>query len=87
MNNLNPSTTTAACAANPGGRSGGIATYGLKGDTRRGFHADYVLAKPHFKASDWFRKGDDVRWQFGVPPKENATVRLFVGKAEPSLVA
>ena len=29
----------------------------------------------------------NVRWQFGVPPKENATVRLFVGKAEPSLVA
>ena len=22
--------------------------------------------------SDWFRKDDDVRWQFGVPPKGNA---------------
>jgi len=24
------------------------------------------------KSSDWFRKDDDVRWQFGVPPKGNA---------------
>jgi|GEM_PF-1862553 len=23
--------------------------------------------------SDWFRKDDDVRWQFGVPPKGNAS--------------
>ena len=27
---------------------------------------------PPFKDSDWFRKDDDVRWQFGVPPKGNA---------------
>ena len=27
--------------------------------------ADYVLANPSFK-------DDDVRWQFGVPPKGNA---------------
>ena len=25
-----------------------------------------------FNDSDWFRKDDDVRWQFGVPPKGNA---------------
>ena len=31
--------------------------------------ADYVLANPPFNDSDWFRKDDDVRWQFGVPPK------------------
>ena len=24
------------------------------------------------KDSGWFRKDDDVRWQFGVPPKGNA---------------
>jgi len=34
--------------------------------------ADYVLANPPFNDSDWFRKEDDVRWQFGVPPKGNA---------------
>jgi type I restriction-modification system DNA methylase subunit len=26
--------------------------------------ADYVLANPPFNDSDWFRKDDDVRWQF-----------------------
>jgi type I restriction enzyme M protein len=34
--------------------------------------ADYVLANPPFNDSDWFRKDDDVRWQYGVPPKGNA---------------
>jgi type I restriction enzyme M protein len=34
--------------------------------------ADYVLANPPFNDSDWFRMDDDVRWQFGVPPKGNA---------------
>jgi type I restriction enzyme M protein len=28
--------------------------------------------QPAFNDSDWFRKDDDVRWQFGVPPKGNA---------------
>ena len=40
---------------------------------RRDLHpdlrADYVLANPPFNDSDWFRKDDDVRWQYGVPPK------------------
>ena len=43
---------------------------------RRDLHpdlrADYVLANPPVNDSDWFRKDDDVRWQFGVPPKGNA---------------
>jgi type I restriction enzyme M protein len=43
---------------------------------RRDLHpdlrADYILANPPFNDSDWFRKDDDVRWQFGVPPKGNA---------------
>ncbi len=43
---------------------------------RRDLHpdlrADYVLANPPFNDSDWYRKDDDVRWQFGVPPKGNA---------------
>jgi hypothetical protein len=37
---------------------------------RRDLHpdlkADYVLANPPFNDSDWFRKDDDVRWQYGV---------------------
>jgi len=43
---------------------------------RRDLHpdlrADFVLANPPFNDSDWSRKDDDVRWQFGVPPKGNA---------------
>jgi type I restriction enzyme M protein len=43
---------------------------------RRDLHpdlrADYVLANPPFNDSDWFRKDDDPRWQFGLPPKGNA---------------
>lgn len=31
-----------------------------------------LLANPPFNDSDWFRKDDDGRWQFGVPPKGNA---------------
>jgi len=30
-----------------------------------------VLANPPFNDSDWFRKEDDVRWQYEVPPKGN----------------
>ena len=43
---------------------------------RRDLHpdlrADFVLANPPFNDSDWFRKDDDVRWQYGMPPKGNA---------------
>src|ERR1044071_573484 len=43
---------------------------------RRDLHpdlrADYILANPPFNDSDWFRKDDDVRWQYGVPPRGNA---------------
>ena len=43
---------------------------------RRDLHpdlrADYVLANPPFNDSDWFRKDDDVRWQYGLPPRGNA---------------
>jgi type I restriction enzyme M protein len=43
---------------------------------RRDLHpdlrADYVLANPPFNDKDWFRKDDDPRWRYGVPPKGNA---------------
>ena len=41
-------------------------------DLHPDLRADYVLANPPFNDSDWFRKDDDVRWQYGVPPKGNA---------------
>jgi len=52
--------------------------------------ADYVLANPPFNDSDWFRKDDDVRWQFGVPPKGNANfawVQHFIHHLAPEGMA
>jgi type I restriction enzyme M protein len=61
---------------------------------RRDLHpdlrADYVLANPPFNDSDWFRKDDDVRWQFGVPPRGNANfawVQHFIHHLAPSGIA
>jgi type I restriction enzyme M protein len=61
---------------------------------RRDLHpdlrADYVLANPPFNDSDWFRKDDDVRWQFGVPPKGNANfawVQHFIHHLAPHGIA
>ena len=52
--------------------------------------ADHVLANPPCNDSDWFRKDDDVRWQFGVPPKGNANfawVKHFIHHLAPQGVA
>jgi type I restriction enzyme M protein len=61
---------------------------------RRDLHpdlrADYVLANPPFNDSDWFRKDDDVRWQYGVPPKGNANfawVQHFIHHLSPKGIA
>jgi type I restriction enzyme M protein len=36
--------------------------------------ADYILANPPFNISDWWNNklAEDVRWQYGTPPKGNA---------------
>ncbi len=61
---------------------------------RRDLHpdlrADYVLANPPFNDSDWFRKDDDVRWQYGVPPRGNANfawVQHFIHHLAPNGMA
>ena len=61
---------------------------------RRDLHpdlrADYVLANPPFNDSDWFRKDDDVRWKYGVPPKGNANfawVQHFIHHLAPQGMA
>lgn len=61
---------------------------------RRDLHpdlkADYVLANPPFNDSDWFRKDDDPRWRYGVPPKGNANfawVQHFIHHLAPEGVA
>ena len=38
-----------------------------------------LLANPPFNDSDWVRTDDDVRWQFGVPPKGNANFAWVAG--------
>jgi type I restriction enzyme M protein len=61
---------------------------------RRDLHpdlrADYVIANPPFNDSDWFRKDDDVRWQYGVPPRGNANfawVQHFIHHLAPNGMA
>src|SRR4029077_20402987 len=61
---------------------------------RRDLHpdlrADFVLANPPFNDSDWFRKDDDARWQFGLPPRDNANfawVQHFIYHLAPTGMA
>jgi len=79
-----------------------LAIRGIEGDLgpehadtfRRDLHpdlrADFVIANPPFNDSDWFRKDDDVRWQYGVPPKGNANfawVQHFIHHLAPQGMA
>jgi len=43
-------------------------------DLHKDLKADYILANPPFNISDWWHNSlaDDVRWQYGTPPKGNA---------------
>ena len=61
-------------------------------DAHKSLKAQYILANPPFNDSDW--KGellrDDVRWQFGVPPKGNANfawVQQFIYHLSPTGIA
>ncbi len=76
------------------GKDSSSATIGFKATFRRDLHpdlrADFVLANPPFNDSDWFRKDDDVRWQFGGPPKGNANlawVQHFIHHHAPNGIA
>jgi type I restriction enzyme M protein len=41
-------------------------------DLHKDLKAQFILANPPFNDSDWHRVDDDVRWQYGTPPKGNA---------------
>ena len=45
-------------------------------DRHPDLRADYILANPPFNVSDWGgeRLREDLRWQYGVPPRGNANV-------------
>lgn len=60
----------------------------FKSDHHKDLKADYVLANPPFNDSDWGGDAlaDDVRWQYGTPPKGNANfawVQHFVHHLAP----
>ena len=61
-------------------------------DAHKSLKAHFILANPPFNDSDW--KGellrDDVRWQFGAPPKGNANfawVQQFIYHLAPTGIA
>ncbi|WP_300319669.1 class I SAM-dependent DNA methyltransferase [Accumulibacter sp.] len=59
----------------------------FRSDLHPDLRADYVLANPPFNDSDWFRRDDDVRWRFGVPPRGNANfawVQHFIHHLAPA---
>jgi type I restriction enzyme M protein len=61
-------------------------------DAFKDLKADFILAKPPFNDSDWGgeRLIDDVRWRFGVPPKNNANfawVQHFIHHLAPKAIA
>lgn len=43
-------------------------------DQHPDLRADFVMANPPFNIKDWWSESlaDDVRWQYGIPPKGNA---------------
>lgn len=58
-------------------------------DQHKDLKADFILANPPFNDSDWNGQllQEDVRWKFGVPPKNNANfawVQHFVHHLNPT---
>lgn len=56
-------------------------------DLHKNLKADYVIANPPFNDSDWHRIDEDVRWQYGTPPKGNANfawVQHFIHHLSPT---
>jgi type I restriction enzyme M protein len=72
-----------------GGKLGDISIYGQESNSTTRRLAIMNLAIRGID-SDWFRKDDDVRWQFGVPPKGNANfawVQHFIHHLAPQGMA
>jgi type I restriction enzyme M protein len=59
-------------------------------DLHKRLRADYILANPPFNVSDYALIPDDARWQYGVPPKNNANyawIEHIISKLSPKGVA
>ena len=54
------------------GDLGAYAADTFRNDLHPDLKADYILANFPFNVSDWYRRDDDVRWRYGLPPKGNA---------------
>ena len=61
-------------------------------DQHKDLKADFIIANPPFNDSDWGGEllQEDVRWKYGVPPKNNANfawVQHFIHHLNPTGVA
>ncbi|BCB80888.1 class I SAM-dependent DNA methyltransferase [Phytohabitans flavus] len=55
-------------------------------DQHADIQMDYVMANPPFNIKHWTRREDDPRWQFGVPPANNANyawLQHIISKLKP----
>ncbi len=55
-------------------------------DQHADIQMDYVMANPPFNIKHWTRREDDPRWQFGVPPANNANyawIQHIISKLKP----
>jgi type I restriction enzyme M protein len=64
----------------------------LHDDKFKDLKADFIIANPPFNMSDWGGEllQDDVRWKYGVPPKNNANfawVQHFIHHLGPTGIA
>jgi type I restriction enzyme M protein len=64
----------------------------FRDDKHKDVKADFILANPPFNDSDWGGEllQDDVRWKYGVPPKNNANfawVQHFIHHLAPTGIA
>ena len=56
-------------------------------DLHAGAQMDFVMANPPFNIKDWARKEEDARWQYGVPPANNANyawIQHILSKLKPT---
>jgi type I restriction enzyme M protein len=59
-------------------------------DLHKNLRADYILANPPFNVSDYTLIQDDARWQYGIPPQNNANyawIEHIISKLSPKGVA